>query len=115
LELLEEGLIKIGSKEYIYNRNDDKKYKAEDRWKNKNLFKKIVKFFTPEPPPFNMPKSQSCKDCGAYSRRIRFTNNGAYYKCHNHGEFILLSKYHTVKVKSSTKRRYRHGVIPRNS
>jgi len=77
---------------YIFNRTEgDKGYKAEDRWKNKNLFKKIVKFFTPEPPKFNMPKSQSCMKCNAYSPRIRMTEGGAYYRCRNHGEFFLKS------------------------
>jgi len=79
---------------YIYNRIEgDKGYNAEDRWKNKSLFKKIVKFFTPEPPIFSMPKSQSCKICNAFSPRVRMTEGGAYYRCHSHGDFFLKSYF----------------------
>jgi hypothetical protein len=79
------------------NEEVQKAFKPEDRWKNKNLFKRIVKFFTPEPPPFNMPKSQSCPKCNAYSKREKILSNGANYRCRHHGLFFLLSNQYKEK------------------
>lgn len=64
----------------------------ESRWSIRRFWKNTGKLFTPAKPEFNMPKSQSCPKCGAYSRREDKTLTGANYNCRTHGKFLVLSE-----------------------
>jgi len=40
----------------------------------------------------DMPKYQPCPECHKGSKRDRKTLTGAFYKCPNHGEFLVVGR-----------------------
>jgi len=51
------------------------------RWQSPKLFKRIVRLVNTSRGGLNMPKRQSCPDCGRQVKRSHKTTEGAVYIC----------------------------------